>query len=84
MDMPPEVLEQLLDPGPKCSPFRFLCVCVCVFFFTDPVLRTFLYRCRMAHDDGGLCCNDFLKVRIRESEDDGDRINDSIDYFTHL
>ena len=54
MDMPPEVVEQLLDPGPNLS----LSFC----FLTDPVLRTFLYRCRMVHADGGLWCNAFWKA----------------------
>ena len=38
----------------------------------------------MAHDDGGLCCNVFWKVCIRDSEIDGDRTNDSIESFTRL
>ena len=47
MHMPPEVVEQLLDAGPKCSSFCFL------FVLTDPVFRAFLCHCRMAHDDVG-------------------------------
>ena len=60
MDMPPEV-EQLLHAGPN-SEMLFLSLSFCRL--TDPprakitlpraVLQTFLYHCRMDHDDGGL------------------------------
>ena len=46
MDMPPEVLEQLLDAGPKrqkeskSKSYEIFCL------LTDPVIRTFLYPCR--------------------------------------
>ena len=76
MDMSTKVVKQLLDAGPKCSSFSFL--------LTDPVLRAFLYHCRMAHGDGGLRCNVFWKVCIRESEIDGDRTNDSIESFIRV
>ena len=46
MHMPTEVVEQLLDVGPECSSFCSFCL------LTDPVLRAFLYHCRMAHNDG--------------------------------
>ena len=58
------------------SEMLFLSLSSCLL--TDPVLRPFLYRCRMAHDDEGLCCYVLWKVCIRESEIDSDRTNDSI------
>ena len=52
---------------------------------TEPVLRTFLYNCRMAHDDGGFWCNVYWKVFLQESEKDDDRtMNVSIEPFTRL
>ena len=73
MDMPSEVVEQLLDASLKCSSFSpSFCL------LTDPLLQTYLYHCRMAHADGGLSCNVFWKACIRESEIDGDGNNDII------
>ena len=51
---------------------------------TDPMLQAFLYHCRMTHYDGGLWCNVFWKVCMRESEINGNRTNDSIESFTRL
>ena len=53
---------------------------------TEVVFRTFLYHCRMVHDDGGVwCINVFLKVCLQESEKNGDRtMNVSIEPFTRL
>ena len=60
------------------SEMLFLSLSFCLL--TDPVLQTFLLHCHMAHDDGGLWCNVFWKVCIRESGIDVDRINnDSIE-----
>ena len=67
------VVEQLLNDGLKFLSFR-----LCFLLLTDPVLQTFLYHCRMAHADGGLSCNVFWIVCIRESEIDDDGTNDSV------
>ena len=81
-----QFVNQLLDTGPKCSSFRSSFVCFFVFFFlTEPVLRTFWYHCRIAHDAGGLWCNVFCRVFVEQSEKDGDRtMNASIEPFTFL
>ena len=60
MDMPSEVVEQLLDAGLKCSFFRLLFV----FWQFRCSYLAFLYHCRMTHDDGGLRCSVFWKVCI--------------------
>ena len=71
--MPLEVVEQLLDAGLKLFSFSpSFCL------LTDLVLQTLLYHCRMAHADGGLSCNVFWIVCIRESEIDDDGTNDSV------
>ena len=78
MDMPPEVVKQLLDTGPKCSSFRSPRV------FWQSVLRTFLYHCRMAHD-GGFWDHVFWKISLQESEmHRGRTMNVSIKPFTRL
>ena len=79
MDMPPEVVEQLLDDGPKCSSFRFL------LSFDRSGAANFFVPLSMVHDDGGLCCNAFWKIFLQESEKDCDRVmNVSIGPFTRL
>ena len=67
MGMPPEVVQQLLDAG-----LKLFSISPSVCLLTDPVLQTLLCHCHMAHADGGISCNVFWKVCIRESEIDGD------------
>ena len=59
------------------SEMLFLSLSFCLL--TEPVLRTFLCHCHMAHDDAGLWCDVFWTVCIRESEIEFDRTNDSIE-----
>ena len=70
MNMPPEIVEELLDVGPKCSSFALF------LSFDRSGAPNLLYDCRMAHDDGGgfkvmLSGKSFYKNRKRER--DGDR-----------
>ena len=65
------------------SKMLFLLLSICLL--TDSVLWAFLYHCRMVHDVGGLRCNAFWKVYIRELQIDGDwTCNDGIEFFTRL
>ena len=69
----------------RCRPEKlFLSLSFCLL--TEPVLRPLLYRCRMAHGDGGVWCNVFWKVVcLQESEKDDNRtMNVSIKTFNRL
>ena len=56
MDTPPEVVEQLFNCliVRQLSEMLFLSLSFCPL--TEPVIRIFLYHCRIAHADRGFCC----------------------------